>query len=452
MKIEKNSEKIKKKNKKRTMIKRSKLNKNPVNNILTSSLRHLFLYGILCCLSISIIFLSLPHLVDQEVTEYLGYVHTCGTNIAASTNEEIENGDVLSLHGVQFVNYIRIQKTGSTFWSPILELALEEFPSESAKESFHKEWLCSSVSAHDVEDNLEQWNVKYSLNKFLKGCRYASNGSNIAVSTIRNFIKRHIYCGDNWRIVLNNGHLSYKDFKQAVNDVQYEYDNQQTLNYKSKYHIIHPVIFDPLQQVSYITLIRSPNARICSEYHHSVLIPLKDGMSKENNWVGYKCCPNGLELCTFKIWLENCPEANNRQTRMISGLTSSSFLHKGTSAGENMLQYAKDNLSYNFKAYLILEQFEDSLLLLKNIYELHKFNFIPENIAPKPSSSKHESYNEQDLLDANIANELDNELYDWALEKFNKHLDAIKQSKEKGCSFKFSVIDSGYIYSCDDKN
>lgn len=358
------------------------------------SLRRLFLVGFLSCMSVSFAFLMLPYLLSQEATEYLGYVHTCGASQDTDT---------------EFVMYVRVQKTGSTFWSPIFDLALQEFPSAAAEHEFHKEWLCTSALTHAVEDNVDSAWHYYSPNRLVEGCRYIAQGSNVAVHNVRSFLTRHVHCGEEWRIVVDNGHISLADLQAAAQAV------------------VPLQIYQP-KRVSYVTLLREPRSRTCSEYRHSVLKPLQAG-DPENNWLGITCCPEGLDHCAFEGWVDTCLEANNRQSRMIAG--GDVLPQLVTTAGNLLVDRAIRALDSEYRMFAILEKFEDSLLFLKYAFGLDAFTEIPSKYAPQvnidPVTGEIDwGYSAADMQYAGRANVADLVVYDAAVRLFDEKVQAIK--------------------------
>lgn len=154
---------------------------------------------------------------------------------------------------------------------------------------------------------------------------------------------------------------------------------------------------------TYITMLRHPVERILSLYYFEKLVEAKFGAHQ------------GIRMpaeTTLESFVESPPfqEVDNGQTRRISGLWPE--IGGCTKA---MVKQAKDNLRSHFAVVGITERFDESLVLLKQVFSWNKDVFYyPMNTNPNRTTTTTES---QDVIDMILArNVFDYELYQFAVE------------------------------------
>lgn len=191
---------------------------------------------------------------------------------------------------------------------------------------------------------------------------------------------------------------------------------------------------------NYITMLREPLERTCSEYNYyhehyrnaNNLIPIPD---------------LNIELPAIS-WEDFCQKVSpNLMTRYLSGIefeyqlkmnsylgfSLAKILNRDNSLQEyfeyppqKMLEKAKKNLKNNYLIFGLTEKFEDSLKLFESQLSWQDIKYNALNKSNKPTSL--ESFTEQQINYARKSNELDIELYQYAQNLFESKLSKLNES------------------------
>jgi hypothetical protein len=170
------------------------------------------------------------------------------------------------------------------------------------------------------------------------------------------------------------------------------------------------------QPCTYITLLREPAERIISYYYHIKRMKnhyLYDIIESQQLSIG-DFIESGI---TFT--LDNC------QTRMISGVGDSVEHGRCT---HDILDKAKANLKNYFSLVGLTEQFDQTLILLKQKFNWNLITYAKENVTwDRPLLN---DIPKHDLQIIRKYNQLDFELYDFAQQLFEN------QIRKQGSAYK----------------
>jgi hypothetical protein len=163
------------------------------------------------------------------------------------------------------------------------------------------------------------------------------------------------------------------------------------------------------QPVTYITFLREPIERIISHYYYVVRYSdhyLHDQVIAENiNLKDYVA--RGLT-----------DETNNGQTRLLSGV-GKNFPY-GACPPE-ILESARDNISNHFSVVGISERFDESLVLMTNLFGWRLHYYYKENVTNKRTLK--EQIPPAALAVIKKYNQLDIQLYERAKKDFMKRVE-----------------------------
>lgn len=220
-----------------------------------------------------------------------------------------------------------------------------------------------------------------------------------AGSTLHSFLQRHYPKESTFTIrVINNTELNTNNF------LELSYEEKQKIKLL-KGHMNFGLHSNMPNPSKYITFIRKPEDRIISFYYYvlnSKNHRLKASLSKKN-----------ITLKEFVTEL-NDKDLNNGQIRYISGIDDTE---------EKMLEKALDNIENHFSFVGLQEKFDESLLLLSNIYHWG----IPFYKSLNKTKNRVQ-LNEVDIETKNLIHELnkgDNMLYETIEKKINSQLTEI---------------------------
>lgn len=158
----------------------------------------------------------------------------------------------------------------------------------------------------------------------------------------------------------------------------------------------------------YFTVLREPVDRVLSYYYF-----LRRFSPHE---LHYLANTPGMDLQSF---LENkiSLETDNLQTRILSGAWLSVPYGQCT---EELLAMAKKNLQERFRVVGLAEQFDETLLLLKNAFHWRRTFYVKLNVTRH--RPRQEALTPQILGLIQKDNQLDSELYAYAQQLFAAHL------------------------------
>lgn len=155
------------------------------------------------------------------------------------------------------------------------------------------------------------------------------------------------------------------------------------------------------KEVKYITFLRDPVSRVISNYYYLLRTPYHpyyDTVIK-----------NKLSLKDY-IEQDINPSLNNGYIKFLSGQNE---------VTENAYQQVIENLENHFAVIGITEQFDESILIMKEVLKWKSTPlYFRQNVSKNKKSGK-EDYNElKDLILSK--NSFDARLYNFAVEKFNQ--------------------------------
>lgn len=163
---------------------------------------------------------------------------------------------------------------------------------------------------------------------------------------------------------------------------------------------------------TYITILREPISRLISLYFYSV---------KETNSYYHSVAKKYSGLEDFLLH-SNLLELDNGQLRFIYGGSKDHFIDR-TPFGqctEAMLEQAKKNIEESFSLVGIMEKYDESMLLLKQILNWNSCFYIRRNTSKSDNSYK--SIDPKILNELVTRNSLDIQLYKFAKDRLEKKI------------------------------
>lgn len=172
------------------------------------------------------------------------------------------------------------------------------------------------------------------------------------------------------------------------------------------------------QPSTYITIMRNPVDRVISHYYY-IRTLLENGIDFSNRpWfhdARYMCLKDYVRY-------GKSPDLRNGQTKLLSGEIEG-WWGAETDAVQystTMLETAKNNLKDYFAVVGLSERFDETLILLRRIFDWKMPFYVPHNLAKNRPLRKDIS---KDIMDAiEKCNELDIELYRYAKEMFEDRI------------------------------
>jgi hypothetical protein len=159
----------------------------------------------------------------------------------------------------------------------------------------------------------------------------------------------------------------------------------------------------------YITILREPVDRVVSNYLYVI---------------GNKNNPHNLSTSTRTMTIEEYinsglnPLLCNGQTKLISGILDNS---KYKNNSREVLEVAKNNLKSRFSLFGITEKFNESLMLFKRAFRW-KLPFYSRANKSKKKELFRNLINEEQIELIRLNNQLDLNLYEFAIQIFNENL------------------------------
>lgn len=148
----------------------------------------------------------------------------------------------------------------------------------------------------------------------------------------------------------------------------------------------------------YITMLRDPIERVISHYYW-----IRSNLSNDLN-------PEVVKMRFEDFVASGLPHASNQQTEFTSGLN-------GPQNAET-LEVARNNLAFHFKAFGIVEYFDQSLLLFRKALGWRKIYYFDRNVTN--ARPKKDDFPETTIELIRKHNGPDLELYEFAKNKFEE--------------------------------
>ncbi|MFJ5760221.1 sulfotransferase family 2 domain-containing protein [Neobacillus sp. NPDC093182] len=193
-------------------------------------------------------------------------------------------------------------------------------------------------------------------------------------------------------------HDSLKGIKKTIDKVTMEEKKNIKAIAGHYFYGIHQHFQKPY---TYFTMMREPIDRVLSAYYFL------------QNYPGYERVKN-MSLAEFVL---QEPEANNMQTKLVSGQMFNPTLEK-----------AKENLKA-FKAVGITESFNESLVLFKKEFDWKNIYYTKQNITK--NRRKKQEIPSSDINLIRKHNALDLELYEFAKQLFYQKLTTLTIDEQK---------------------
>lgn len=167
-------------------------------------------------------------------------------------------------------------------------------------------------------------------------------------------------------------------------------------------------------ECEYFTMLRDPVQRFISSYFFA----FRDEFHGRNGRRKHKLVT--AENMSIEEYLERGMARENVQTRQLAGLDK--FYHQGdfkSILDEGDLALAKKNLLEQIGVVGIMEQFDESLILLQKRYNWKDVSYVRKNV----SHNKNKDISERIIELIREKNRFDVELYRFAKELMKKQID-----------------------------
>jgi len=171
------------------------------------------------------------------------------------------------------------------------------------------------------------------------------------------------------------------------------------------------------RQGTYFTLLRNPISRLISYYYYARRNP--------DHYLHHLIHTENLDLSDL-IHRSLTLELDNDQVRRISGVGDTVKFGGCTT---EMLELAKKNLVDEFAVSGLTERFDESLLLLRDVFGWKNVFYVRKNVAK--SRPRRTALPESQLVSIRKANALDVQLYDWAREHFERQVQRLDSLQRK---------------------
>jgi Galactose-3-O-sulfotransferase len=164
---------------------------------------------------------------------------------------------------------------------------------------------------------------------------------------------------------------------------------------------------------TYFTLLRDPIARFVSEYHY---IRRSPGLKSHEQ----------LQAMTLEEYVDVKGQgAGNLQTRLIFGLSKTS----ATTPSE-VVATAKRNLDQYFGVVGLVEQFDETLVLLQKQFNWRSPVYVQQNVT-SAGEKKRAAIADATLEKIKQCNAMDLELYEYAVHKFEQQVAEISDFEQR---------------------
>ncbi len=163
-------------------------------------------------------------------------------------------------------------------------------------------------------------------------------------------------------------------------------------------HVIYGIHRWVPRPCTYLTLLRDPVALTISQYRYVLRTP------------SHLLHERAMQLGSLDAYVRSgvSLEADNSQTRAISGDTTTSF----GACTDDMLDTARGNLERRFAVVGQLERFDESLVLMNRAFGWSRLAYIPINASP--ARQQREPIADSTLRYLRELNRFDEDLYAWA--------------------------------------
>jgi len=174
--------------------------------------------------------------------------------------------------------------------------------------------------------------------------------------------------------------------------------------------------------VKYITMLRDPIDRVVSHYYYVLRQP--------EHYLHEEVCGRGMSLKEY-VLSELTSELCNGQTRLLASFDGEVIdFNKKDIIDGNDLKIAKINLQKYFSFVGITEEFDVSVLLLREIFKWDKIYYYKKNASRSRPTLSSIGDSVKDIISKN--NSIDMELYEYAKDLFHEKLKFYRDPIEAG--------------------
>ena len=159
---------------------------------------------------------------------------------------------------------------------------------------------------------------------------------------------------------------------------------------------------------SYVSFLREPWSRLISDYFHAC---------RNSDHSFYAHAQAGATIDDFVFHRLKKQGLTNPMTRFISGINPYQPFH---SLPVNALDVAIDNIERHFGFLGLTEQYDESLLLIKQHYKWGNIQYLRKNVGKK--NVLHTSFHPATLASFQEGNAMDYSLYAYAKQKLEQSL------------------------------